>query len=1353
MAAQLAFKGRSRVPNDLGFGLDRGGHAWSNERMEFRILGPLHVTGRDGPIAIEAGKVRALLELLLLHANEVIPTDRLIDSLWGESPSDTAEHAVEVYVSRLRRALGADRVQKDARGYRVRVLEGELDLQRFEALTAEAQQAFDANDAAQSARLFREADALWRGPPVVDLRSSDRTQAELARLDELRLAETEARIDAMLATGQHGQLISELEKLVADQPFRERLLGQLMLALYRSGRQVDALEAFQRARKALDEDLGLEPGPDLQQLQLAILRQDPALTARGPGGGPKLSVEFLGQFSLSVDGQRVDGPRNPRLLTYLVLNRDRTLTREEVAFALWPDSGDAQALTNLRRELHAIRHVLPDADRHVALDHRSIRWRMDTPGSIDVAEFESAVQDPSAGAANLRAAVDLYRGDLLPGVYDEWLEPHRERLRALFIDALARLGDRLEERREYREAMAVMRRLIAADALDERAYRGLIRLAAAAGDRSAGLHAYHACSTVLNDELGVAPSRETQAAYEALLAGDRGKTAPARSTDATPQNRLVGRAAPWAALGAAVEEARAGRPTMALLTGDPGIGKSRISEELVRWARTQEIAAAYGRCYAAEGGLVYATPATWLRTEPFLGGLRQLDSTWLTEIARLLPELVAEMPDLPAPEPMTESWQRHRLFEAITRAIRRSTPALLVLDDANWSDDETLEWLHYLLRAEPPVPVTVLLSVRSEDLTTNPRIQALMLDMRERSGLREIELGGLNEKETLELAELVADRPLDLAERATLFEGTDGLPLMVVELARSGLPTDASDSRRTGPLPEALRSQGPGHLLPARMRAVITARLDQLTPDARRLLELAAAFGRDFPFEALAAASDLDEPAVAGAVDELWQRRLVRERGLGTYDVSHDRIRDVAYGETLPARRRTLHRRIAQALELLHGSDLDPVAGQIAAHLEAAGQPRRAAELYERAAEVAGRVSAFAEVMRSLDRALALLELEAPSRARDERELALVFRRSPALNAVAGYSSPKQEAAFVRARELAESLDRPRDVSAAISGASVAAVVAGRIDEAFELAELGVTRASHPDDESGAYGALAATQSARGSIEAAIAAFRAALDTYRPGGSPLMLAGNDPANISVAFGAYTLWLNGRSDEALTWSADAIKRAVALDNPYAMAIAHDYAAILSQLRDDSPALIVHAEAAADLCARYDFAYYAEWPVILSSWAVRVTDDSAAERIEGALDRMAQLRSFLRRPYYLWLLADAHRAAGRRDAALATLAEALAVADANGEHWWTPEIYRLTGELTANPEAADAHLERALATARTQASHALALRAGISIVRRHPDRRDLLATLLAATPSPNERERSEVAALLASQQLTN
>jgi hypothetical protein len=250
-----------------------------------------------------------------------------------------------------------------------------------------------------------------------------------------------------------------------------------------------------------------------------------------------------------------------------------------------------------------------------------------------------------------------------------------------------------------------------------------------------------------------------------------------------------------------------------------------------------------------------------------------------------------------------------------------------------------------------------------------------------------------------------------------------------------------------------------------------------------------------------------------------------------------------------------------------------------------------------------------------------------------------------------------------------------------------------------------------------------------------------------------MPAGADSAVLACSWGAHTLWLNGQTEEALSWSGEAIRRAEALDHPYAMTIARSYAAILAQLCDDVPALVENAAAAADLCARYGFAYYAEWPTILTTWAYRTTGDGSAERIERAVSRMDDIRALLRRPYYLWLLADVHRAARRNDAALATLAGALQLANANGEHWWTPEIHRLTGELAARAEDADAHLERALATARAQGSHALALRAGISIVRRHPERRDLLTTLLAATPSPNERERLEAAELLAPARTVN
>ena len=244
-----------------------------------------------------------------------------------------------------------------------------------------------------------------------------------------------------------------------------------------------------------------------------------------------------------------------------------------------------------------------------------------------------------------------------------------------------------------------------------------------------------------------------------------------------------------------------------------------------------------------------------------------------------------------------------------------------------------------------------------------------------------------------------------------------------------------------------------GQQIPPRMRAVIAARLEQLTPELHQLLDLAATFGRDFSFEALAMASDLEESALARALDALWQRRIVRDRGLNTYDVSHDRIRDVAYADISPARRRLLHRRVAQALELVHANDLDSVAAQLAAHLDAAGQPVRAIEMYERAAMVSSRISANADAARQMLRALTLLRQAPASVERDGRELDLLFRLSTALLAIEGYASVRQEQTLERAWGLAEALGRRRDVILALNGLSGVRVVGGEVRRSLELAE------------------------------------------------------------------------------------------------------------------------------------------------------------------------------------------------------------------------------------------------------------------------------------------------------------
>ena len=238
--------------------------------MEFRLLGPLEVVEGDRSLPLGGHKQRSLLAVLLLHANEVVSSERLIDDLWGEAPPATAAKSVQVYVSGLRKQLGEGRLVTRTPGYVLRVDPSELDVARFERLVAEARSARPE----RAAEKLYDALALWRGPPLADLAYEPFAQEEITRLEELHLGAVEQRIDAELATGRHADVVAELEALIGRHPLRERLRGQLMLALYRSGRQAEALETYQAARSALIEELGIEPSRRIRDLHQAILAQD-----------------------------------------------------------------------------------------------------------------------------------------------------------------------------------------------------------------------------------------------------------------------------------------------------------------------------------------------------------------------------------------------------------------------------------------------------------------------------------------------------------------------------------------------------------------------------------------------------------------------------------------------------------------------------------------------------------------------------------------------------------------------------------------------------------------------------------------------------------------------------------------------------------------------------------------------------------------------------------------------------------------------------------------------------------------------------------------------------------------------
>ena len=251
--------------------------------MEVRLLGPLELADGGRLIAYGGARQRAVLALLVLHANQVMPSERVLLELWGEDAPPGAANALQAAVSRLRRALPDGRLVTRPPGYLFRAFADEVDLGRFERLLAQGRQALADGAAAEASELLGLALELWRGPALADFRYEPFAQAEIARLDELRLVCLEERIEADLALGAGGELVGELQRLVGEHPLRERLRGQLMLALYRSGRQAEALEAYREVRELLLEELGLEPAPALGELETAILRHDPALrTAPAP---------------------------------------------------------------------------------------------------------------------------------------------------------------------------------------------------------------------------------------------------------------------------------------------------------------------------------------------------------------------------------------------------------------------------------------------------------------------------------------------------------------------------------------------------------------------------------------------------------------------------------------------------------------------------------------------------------------------------------------------------------------------------------------------------------------------------------------------------------------------------------------------------------------------------------------------------------------------------------------------------------------------------------------------------------------------------------------------------------------
>jgi DNA-binding SARP family transcriptional activator len=520
--------------------------------LEIRLLGPLEVLERGSAVSLGGPKPRALLAALALEVGRVVSVDRLVEDLWPGPTPDTASHAIQVYVSQLRKALGAEVISRRATGYALELEADRVDLHRFVRLANEGRATLAAGNRAEAATILGDALALWRGPALADFTYEPFTQAEIARLEELRVVALEDRIDADLVLGRHAELVPELEALIKAQPLRERPRAHLMLALYRSGRQADALAAYRTARGVLVEELGIEPGPELKQLESAILRQDESLLPEAAATAPAM------QFR--------------RLVTILFVD-----VVESMALA---DALDAEALGQvLRRYFETVSAALA---RHGGTVEKFA-------GDAVMAVFGTPVSHEDDALRAARAALDIRAG--IAALNEELAHRHGV---GLEIRIGMEAGEVVATQTDARQRLVTGEAVGVAARLEQGAGAGEIVVG-----ELAGRLIDHAAQLEPLGEREIKGRRQPVRAYRLI---EIAPVAPAfeRRLDAP----LVGRKRELAALRKALKRAVDGSSVrVATVVGPPGVGKSRLAAELAR--RAKGVTTLFGRCLSYGEGITY----------------------------------------------------------------------------------------------------------------------------------------------------------------------------------------------------------------------------------------------------------------------------------------------------------------------------------------------------------------------------------------------------------------------------------------------------------------------------------------------------------------------------------------------------------------------------------------------------------------------------------------------------------------------------------------------------------------------------------------------------------------------------
>lgn len=752
-----------------------------------------------------------------------------------------------------------------------------------------------------------------------------------------------------------------------------------------------------------------------------------------------LTLHLFGPPRIERDGILVntDTRKAVALLAYLAITR-LPHSRDALAALFWPDYDQPHARATLRRTLSALHKAL--AGEWLRIDRETIGLEQKERFWLDVDEFTANLaayrahhQRPEEACASclelLNRAIALYSDDFMAGFslsdsapFDDWQFYQADGLRRELGNILEQLVLRHSAHSEFSAAIVHARRLLMLDRLHEPAHRYLMQLYAWSGQRSSAIHQYQECVKILDEELGVTPLDVTNQIYEAIkgnrlppppayhqqpsLSTEKAQKAsgspPAEITGEVPAPGvhsggypLVGRQDEWQAL-RQIYTAKATTGYVVALEGEAGIGKTRLAEEFVAYARSRGSSVISVRCYEGEVDLAYG---------PIVAGLRiaigqqqnpdwhmQVAPHWLSETTRLLPELANLRPDLTAPLALDNPGAQSRFFEGLRQVwlalcahTHPTTPGILFFDDVHWADDTSLEFLSYLARRLDEKPLCLLIAWRGVQRPTGQRFRRLLVEAQHHGTARLFVLPRLDQATVEQLLQRISAAGTVLPPGLTrhLYHETEGVPLFLTEYL-------------TAMTSGVLKAEDTEWSLPGGVRNLLISRLTTVAETGMQLLSTAATIGRSFDFDTLREVSGRSEEETVSGLEELISQGLVEEmRGNENrersnipahrrhsisnahspiYDFCHEKVRSLVYDEITLARRHLLHRRTAEALvaRLRGQRETGSLAGQIAHHYQASGNPEIAAEYFRQAGEYARSLYAHTEALAHFRTALAL---------------------------------------------------------------------------------------------------------------------------------------------------------------------------------------------------------------------------------------------------------------------------------------------------------------------------------------------------------------------------------------------